>query len=189
MSQLVGLTAGSNVAVHAGELKASLPDEPEASAPAAAHTAAQQQLPAAGHLAKLAPLQPGKYAFGGGQPSRDGIMAVHGRKPGMQIQPASSCSALLASSVPATPQSPCNASPTRPLPRKKAGLLPGAGQGGSQGTMAALEHAASEDGAASRVVLPELHTLSTHCSSQPGEEAQQPQLRRSQRRRACARQT
>ena len=126
-------------------------------------------------------------------------MAVHGRKPGMHIQPPASSCALLASSVPATPQSPCNGSPSRlqtlrrkpcELPESAAAAalhaVPGGADRGSRGQ--ACERAASV------LQLLELHALSTHCSGEaaglPSQAEQlQPQLRRSQRRRACTKQT
>ena len=202
----------------------------------------QQGPPGAAHPAKLAPLQPGKYAFAGSKATQvsgltrllcswcdqllapklnrmhckrpvrhacfyniaaqgsGGIMAVHGRKPGMQVQPPPSTCALLASSVPATPQSPCNASPSRlQILRKKSSGVP---EGIAVAAMQAVHGACGtgrgssmEQGcerAASVLQLPELHALSTHCSTEAAGKAsheEQPQLRRSQRRRACTKQS
>lgn len=124
------------------------------------------------------------------------IAALHGRKPGMQ-PPISASTQLLASSVPATPQSPCNLSPhLHQQPRQTCllGHLSGSGRPGPPAAApAAIEGqvSGSYEACSDRVDLPELQALSTHCpgdASGPHDEQQpQPHLRRSQRRRTGVR--
>ena len=121
------------------------------------------------------------------------ILALHGRKPAVHIQPPTSGSSqLLASSVPATPVSPCNISSCAPRRKTNALLLESLSSGTSDpevGTRpaasgAAQAHAQKDQVSVSRVEMPDLHTLSTHCSRDAGQqEEEQPQLRRSQRKR------